>query len=147
MTTIAQILNNKAHWIFSTDETLEQVKSRFAPDMVFIDITDRPEVQEGWDCIENQFMEPIVPTVSIDELKQNKIAYLKSCAFNELFPTDYKIVRHIGQKATGIPITLTEEEILSLEQSRQLIRDKCNQLETQVNNVTTKEETEAIVWA
>jgi hypothetical protein len=64
-----------------------------------------------------------------------------------LFPTDYKIVRHIGQKTSGTPTTLTEEEFFSLEGERQLIRDKSNQLETQVNNATTKEETEAIVWA
>jgi len=61
----AQILYGKAHWIFETDETLEQLYQRFAPDIVFVDITDKPEVQEGWDYDGVNFTapqdEPVVP--------------------------------------------------------------------------------------
>jgi hypothetical protein len=46
---VAQILYEKAHWIFETDETMDELKSRFHPSIVFVDITDHPEVQEGWD--------------------------------------------------------------------------------------------------
>lgn len=39
-----QILYNKAHWIFEAEERPE-----FAANIVLVDITDKPEVQEGWD--------------------------------------------------------------------------------------------------
>ncbi|GAB0170557.1 hypothetical protein LSPCS325_39940 [Lysinibacillus sp. CTST325] len=41
---IAQILYNKAHWIFEADE-----KPEFAPDIILVDITGRDDIQEGWD--------------------------------------------------------------------------------------------------
>lgn len=40
----AQILWGKAHWVFEAEEAPE-----FAPDIVIVDITDNPEIQEGWD--------------------------------------------------------------------------------------------------
>lgn len=40
----AQILWDKAHWIFEADEVPE-----FAPDIVIVEITNKPEVEEGWD--------------------------------------------------------------------------------------------------
>jgi len=39
----AQILYGKAHWIFEADK-----KPRFAPNIVLVDITDQPDIQEGW---------------------------------------------------------------------------------------------------
>lgn len=52
----AQILYNKAHWILEAE-----VQPQFAPNIVLIDITDKPEVQEGWDYDEvtRTFSEPI----------------------------------------------------------------------------------------
>lgn len=44
MRRFAQIYCNKAHWIF---ESLAEPE--FAPNVVLVDITDKPEVQEGWD--------------------------------------------------------------------------------------------------
>jgi len=54
----AQILWGKAHWVFEAEEAPE-----FAPDINIVDITDKPEVQEGWDYDEEtrDFTEPIVP--------------------------------------------------------------------------------------
>jgi len=40
----AQILYNKAHWIFEAEE-----KPEFAPNIVLFDITGRNDIQEGWD--------------------------------------------------------------------------------------------------
>ena len=40
----AQILYNKAHWIFESDSVPD-----FAPNIKIVDISDTPEVQEGWD--------------------------------------------------------------------------------------------------
>lgn len=64
-----QVLNNKAHWIFETDETMEQLRQRFAPDILFVDITDQPDVEEGWDYHSDTqtFAQPIIPQPSIDE--------------------------------------------------------------------------------
>jgi predicted glycosyltransferase len=46
---IAQLLNGKIHWIFETEENLTQVQSRFAPDIIFVDIsnTDYKKVGTG----------------------------------------------------------------------------------------------------
>lgn len=44
MKRFAQILYDKAHWIFEAGD-----KPEFAPDIVLVDITGNTEVQEGWD--------------------------------------------------------------------------------------------------
>ncbi|WP_431808813.1 hypothetical protein [Lysinibacillus sphaericus] len=53
----AQILYNKAHWIFEADE-----KPEFAPNIVLVDITSKPDVQEGWDYNNEtgEFTAPII---------------------------------------------------------------------------------------
>ncbi len=53
----AQILWGKAHWVFEAEEVPE-----FAPDIIIVDITDKPEVQEGWDYNEEtgKFTAPIL---------------------------------------------------------------------------------------
>lgn len=54
----AQILYDKAHWIFEADE-----KPDFAPNIVLVDITGRHDIQEGWDYNSEtgEFTAPIVP--------------------------------------------------------------------------------------
>ncbi|WP_432702486.1 hypothetical protein [Lysinibacillus sphaericus] len=54
----AQILYNKAHWIFEADE-----KPAFAPNIVLVDIISKPDVQEGWDYNREtgEFTAPIIP--------------------------------------------------------------------------------------
>lgn len=68
----AQILNNKAHWIFEADK-----KPKFAPDIVLIDITGSSEVQEGWDydAETGAFTEtnPIFPEPTETELLQDYV--------------------------------------------------------------------------
>ena len=44
MKRFAQIVSNKAHWIFEADK-----KPEFASNIVLVDITENPDVQEGWD--------------------------------------------------------------------------------------------------
>jgi hypothetical protein len=44
MKRIAQIFDNKAYWIFEAPDFPE-----FAPNIVMMDITGMPEVQEGWE--------------------------------------------------------------------------------------------------
>lgn len=72
MKRFAQILNDRAHWIFEAEE-----KPEFAPDIVLIDITDNPDVQEGWDYdaktgvftnpVYPEPIDPVVPEPSIEE--------------------------------------------------------------------------------
>ncbi|MCL2616857.1 MAG: hypothetical protein FWD96_04345, partial [Defluviitaleaceae bacterium] len=64
----AMILYNKAHWIFEQDTTPD-----FPPDpqgnpMVVVDITDKPDVCEGWDFdpATGAFSEPIIPLPEFD---------------------------------------------------------------------------------
>ncbi|MFJ7408062.1 MULTISPECIES: hypothetical protein [unclassified Lysinibacillus] len=54
----AQILYDKAHWIFEADE-----KPEFAPNIILVDITEKNEVQEGWDYNSKtgEFTAPNIP--------------------------------------------------------------------------------------
>lgn len=54
----AQVLNDTAHWIFEADE-----KPEFAPNITLVDITSKPDVQEGWDFNSEtgEFTAPIIP--------------------------------------------------------------------------------------
>jgi len=54
----AQILYDRAHWIFDADE-----KPEFAPNIILVDITGRSDIQEGWDYNNKtgEFTAPIIP--------------------------------------------------------------------------------------
>ena len=54
----AQVLFDKAHWIFEADE-----KPEFAPNIVLVDITGRNDIQEGWDydTKTGEFTTPVIP--------------------------------------------------------------------------------------
>lgn len=54
----AQILYDKAHWIFEADE-----KPTFAPNIILVDITGRDDIQEGWDYNSEtgEFTAPVIP--------------------------------------------------------------------------------------
>ncbi|WP_054767336.1 hypothetical protein [Lysinibacillus parviboronicapiens] len=67
----AQILYDKAHWIFEADE-----KPEFAPNIVLVEITGRDDIQEGWDYNKEtgEFTAPVIlePTPTepqIDEIQ------------------------------------------------------------------------------
>lgn len=57
---IAQILYNKAHWIFEAEEIPEWPPDPQGNPIVLVDITGKPEVQEGWDYDKEtgEFTEP-----------------------------------------------------------------------------------------
>ncbi|MFJ7665317.1 hypothetical protein ACIQXW_23445 [Lysinibacillus sp. NPDC097162] len=54
----AQILYDKAHWIFEADE-----KPEFAPNIILVDITHKPTVKEGWNYNSEtgEFTAPNIP--------------------------------------------------------------------------------------
>lgn len=60
----AQILYNKAHWIFEADE-----KPEFAPNIVLVDITGKNHIQEGWDynTKTSEFTAPVVDNPTVNE--------------------------------------------------------------------------------
>lgn len=70
----AQIYNNKVHWIFEAE-----VMPEFAPDIVIIDITEHPEIKEGWDYDANadSFSEPIVQPVEQTPTLEEQVAQLQ----------------------------------------------------------------------
>lgn len=71
----AQILYNKAHWIFESEK-----KPKFAPNIILVDITDKPDVQEGWDYDEktNTFSEPIIDEIAQLPTDEERITELEN---------------------------------------------------------------------
>lgn len=63
----AQILNNKAHWIFE-----EETKPDFSPEIFIIDITGKNDIQEGWYYKDGVFTKenPYPPTIEEVVAKQ-----------------------------------------------------------------------------
>ncbi|MEK3935915.1 hypothetical protein MKY41_11360 [Sporosarcina sp. FSL W7-1349] len=81
MKKFAQILYNKAHWIFEAEE-----KPEFAPNIVLVDITGNAEVQEGWDYDPETgvFTEPVFepepmpgPIVPIEQIAEETLLETK----------------------------------------------------------------------
>lgn len=73
MKKFAQILHNKAHWIFEAEE-----KPEYAPDIVLVDITDKLDIQEGWDYDSETgvFTEPVRPEpIEVEPSIEEKILY------------------------------------------------------------------------
>lgn len=65
---VAQILNGRVHWIFEMSETMDGLRGRFAPDMVFAEVAD--DAEEGWDWDGEKAVKPIEPQPTTDELKR-----------------------------------------------------------------------------
>lgn len=83
---IAQILYDKAHWIFESDE-----KPDFAPDIVLIDISGRNDIQEGWgyDTKTGTFTAP----VTIDPTPIEPQQTLEEMQAQVLLNTEYLVSR------------------------------------------------------
>jgi hypothetical protein len=60
---IAQILHGKAHYIFEADSIPEWPPDPEGNPIILKEITDQPEVQEGWDYDEatGKFTPPVIP--------------------------------------------------------------------------------------
>ncbi len=92
---VAQILNGKAHWIFETDEMMDDLKSRFAADIVFVEVND--DIQEGWDWDG----EKAIPPPHIDpmpEIRMRRNQLLTACDWTQL----PDVVLTTEQKATWV---------------------------------------------
>lgn len=69
----AQIQDNKVHWVFEAEKM-----PQFAPDIVLLDITDYPQVAEGWGFVNGGFVDP---TPTLDELKAAKKAEIAAARY------------------------------------------------------------------
>jgi hypothetical protein len=76
----AQILNGRAHWVFE-QETLPE----FAPNIVLVNITDKPEVKEGWKYNPDtgEFANPYVPP-TLEDIKERKLEEIKQASLSAL---------------------------------------------------------------
>lgn len=99
---VAQIFNNKAHWIFETHETIKDVRGRFPSNLTFIDITGL-NVQEGWDYIGGVFKNP-------NELTPEQVQQQKYQSINSMYATkEEQILKAISQaQARGDTATVTK---------------------------------------
>jgi len=67
MNRFAQILYDKAHWVFQSDETIDELRARFSPDCLFVDITAiSPQPQEGWAYDGTNFTAPALYASLVD---------------------------------------------------------------------------------
>ena len=81
----AQILYGKAHSIFEHEHPLEVlVKEYFAPNIILVDITNQPNVQEGWDYDGFTFIAPVIPVVLFTTLQENKWLVIRASRDAEL---------------------------------------------------------------
>lgn len=65
----AQIQGNRVHWVFEADEMPE-----FDESIVILDITDYPQVQEGWGFVDDEFIDPAPTFEELKAAKANEIA-------------------------------------------------------------------------
>lgn len=73
------------------------------------------------DCIK---LEDGVLVEDSDKKAEVQLQKQSQISLKFLNETDYKVIRHLGQKALGINTSMTEQEYLELEQQRQEARDK-----------------------
>lgn len=89
----------------------------------------------------------VIPfTYDLVEMKIQYIENFRNLANTELVKTDYKVIRQSEQTHAKKTPKMSEQEFISLSNERQVIRDKFNTLETQVNACQTYEELILIKW-
>lgn len=77
----AQIQNNRIHWVFEADEM-----PAFDESIVILDITDYPQVQEGWGFVDGEFIDPAPTFEEIKAAKADEIAAVRYAASNGTLP-------------------------------------------------------------
>lgn len=86
----AQILNNKVHWLFTHEMSLQELYlNKFSQEIVLVDITNQAlNIAEGWLYIDGQFINP-EPVVTIEQLRVVKKSDIYQ---NDFVPARDKIV-------------------------------------------------------
>jgi hypothetical protein len=76
----------------------------------------------------------------LQELKNQKLEYLKKYVYSLLFPTDYVITKIAEAQVNGLSISDLLTQYQDILTQRQNIRNWNNQKEQEINNATTIEE-------
>ena len=84
--------------------------------------------------VENGAVVDKVESDLVADLKVQRIAEVKDLAARRLSATDWKVLRHLGQKAAGATTSMTDAEYQALETERQGIRNLSNQLEATISS-------------
>lgn len=163
----AQIQNNKIHWIFEAEEMPE-----FADNIAILDITDYPQVQEGWGFVDGEFIDP---TPTFDELKTAKADEIAAARYTTAngyltvkgntynIDTDSRLAFLGASKAieegllTSVQwktkegfVTLSAEDFTLAAIILFVYTEACfdyeRVLQAQIQGATTEAELEAIVW-
>ena len=84
---VAQILNGRAHWIFETEDMSGWPPYPDGTEPVLLDVSQQPEVKEGWLYQDGHFVPPLVvepeaadPTPTLVELAENQLIIMAALA-------------------------------------------------------------------
>lgn len=84
---IAQILNDRVHWIFEADEMPDWPPYPDGTKPLLVDLGGNPDVQEGWLYQDGQFAappvaepEPVEPMPTLEELAENQLIIMAALA-------------------------------------------------------------------
>lgn len=99
-----------------------------------------------YDCSASEAIAMYVKPIDIQELKNDKLQYVKQKAEWTLRKTDYKVIRHYEQTLLGVEPTLSQIEFQTVMADRQAVRDYSNYLEQQVKSANTAEQVQNIIW-
>ena len=75
---IAQILHNRVHWIFESDEIPSYPPAPNGEPLLFVDISDKSDVVEGWNYQEEtgDFYPPLEEEIPPEITLEDKINFI-----------------------------------------------------------------------
>lgn len=105
----AQIINDKVHWIMEHEANLKELyEKNFSKEIVFVDISNRPDVQEGWLFDGINFIEPTQSVQSTEEeLRQQALNVIYEARQKVFDDTQWIFMRQVTGTAEQ---KLTDEE-------------------------------------
>lgn len=88
---IGQILHDKVHWVFEAEGMPNWPPDSEEKPITLVDITDKPEVQEGWGYVDEtgEFIEPVYEGIEI-EVDVESISTEELT--NYILEVDYRVV-------------------------------------------------------
>ena len=108
------LITNRAK--FETQQELDIWLSKHIAKNTF-GLSERPELDAEGNPTGNIL--PAEYTIEISDISQEiELQKQSQEALQFLKDTDFKVLRHLRQKALGLPLSLSDEEYLALEQQR-----------------------------
>jgi hypothetical protein len=102
---VALVVNNRAHQIFETIESMESLRKRISPEFLLADLsTFNPAPQEGWLYVSRtgQFIDPAL--VETSDMKWARLRAERNRRINNPTLTD-RLERYRNQRDGNIPTT------------------------------------------